>query len=382
MSNNFQELLSSPDISVRINAIKQFDDPSIPAKERANLFRLASEDVYYEIREAVAQMIHTQPINDVIESLLHDQVPQVRIATIKNSEKIRRAMNNDYILELMKDNVKDPVASVRCALADIIHQHTFLTAQTQNEKAQTDENLLETFTRTKLNDIFLQNGLLLDPNDDVRIAASNNYRYFISNLGFDFVFCRLYNSLHVMFIDSQWRIRTNAAELVFALSMLSETDYFDEYLYPFIEKFLLDSCQKVRDYTISSLPTLVEHFCMHENGEKDMTWLMKSLLVNLEKTYSKSDNFIYQQAYIYCLSELASYIPTQYLRNVLFLPMIRKLKATANNDNVIILILDTLLEFKDNIHPFQKTHELKPILDNLMINSTKTIQDRAKALLV
>lgn len=423
----------SNEIAKNISEIRGLESSTKSEQEKHNQIMRWVNDEYYEVRLELAGLLHLFPVKEAVEKLLNDPVPKVRIALIENSPQIRKSMDSDFILSALEKTLNDPIASVRISLANIVRNHIFFTSESVpslNKRIQSDETPLEAFARIKVDEPLLLKGLLLDPNDDVRMAAAGNYRHFVVSLGLDFVFIRLLNSLHLIFTDAQWRVRTIGAELVFGLAILSPPDFFDHYLYSFYERFLTDPCQKVREYAISALPTFVEHFCSlddassssndptsnsnensiisgndvksptnkqkglpffnsnygnadDEHEEKhQMRWLMKSLIVKIENTLTKEDNFINKQTYLLCLSELAGYIPIQFLRNTLFLPLLRTLKDSTQSDNVIILTLDILYDLRDSIHPFQKNRELKPILDRFLNSrSTDIIRERASKLL-
>lgn len=428
----------SNEITKNITEIRNLGSSNISDQEKHSQILKWVKDNYYEVRLELAGVIHLFPVKEAVEKLLNDPIPKVRIALIENSPQIRKSMDSDFILSALEKTLNDPIPSVRISLAKVIRNHLFFTSESVpslNKRVQSDETPLEAFVRIKIDEPLLHKGLLIDPSDDVRIAAAGNYRHFVVSLGLDFVFIRLLNSLHLIFTDSQWRVRTIGAELVFGLAILSPPDFFDHYLYSFYERFLTDPCQKVREYAISALPTFVEHFCSLDgtlNGDgtsanndyspnindetysasacdnknssnkqkgipfynnynnaddeheerHQMKWLMKSLIVKLENTLTKEDNFINKQTYLLCLSEIAGYIPIQFLRNTLFLPLIRILKDSTQSDNVIILTLDILYDLRDSIHPFQKNRELKPILDRFLNSrSTEVIKERAMRLL-
>ena len=430
----------SNEIAKNIAEIRNLESSPKSEQEKHNQIMKWVNDDYYEVRLELARLMHLFPLKEAVEKLLNDPVPKVRITLIENTPQIRKSMDSDFVLSALEKTLNDPIASVRIALANVVRNHLFFTSESVpslNKRIQSDETPLEAFARIKVDEPLLLKGLLVDPNDDVRMAAAGNYRHFVVSLGLDFVFIRLLNSLHLIFTDEQWRVRTIGAELVFGLAILSPPDFFDHYLYPFYERFITDPCQKVSEYAISALPTFVEHFCsldsstindnaspnndsasnnndgtvfkssndikslpskqkgVHfynntnysnaddEHEEKhQMRWLMKSLIVKLENTLTKEDNFINKQTYLLCLSELAGYIPIQFLRNTLFLPLLRTLKDSTQSDNVIILTLDILYDLRDSIHPFQKNRELKPILDRFLNSrSTDVIKERASKLL-
>lgn len=407
------------EIKEKIQAIKDLTNSCLSQQYFQAVINDGAKSFYHEVRRELALHMHEYPFPEIIQTLIRDKIPSVRIAIIQNSSQIRSEMGNDFIINLMKELITDPIPNVRIALANSIHDHIFLTSESTSSlnPGQSDENALELFVRTKIDDLFLFNGLLLDQSDDVRIAAARNYRYFVNTLGFDFVFVRLLNSLQIIFIDTQYRVRIIGAELVFALGIFSPSDFFDEFLFPFYLRFLTDSCQKVREFSVSALPSFIEHFCSNsknniqwkakqvDNTQKDenlfaeqiekmfqsrlqkdeevnMKWLMKSLVVKLEKALLADNNYINQQTYLMCLREIAPYVPTQFVRKTIFLPMIHFLKDPSISDSVIILTLDILYELRESIHPFQREKELKPVLQGF-VNSlaTPSIKTRAAKIL-
>ena len=115
------ELLSNEDISVRIDAVSKLGD--VDPSEREVIFNKVSEDFNHEVREAAANLICLCP--QCYQKYLSDPDPQVRIAIINNSVEIRKflGLQETTFLKSFDALVNDSVAEVRCALANILHQH-------------------------------------------------------------------------------------------------------------------------------------------------------------------------------------------------------------------------------------------------------------------
>ena len=388
------------DIKRKTLKLKNLENENISRKEKEEILEKLSNDKHYQVRKEVVLKLDIYPIKSIIDKLIKDPIPIVRIALINATFNIRKSMNSDFILDKLLDVIVDTDSKVRIALANVIHHHVFLTDDSKQLKPANDETQLETFVRIKLNERFLLGGLLLDPIDDVRMAAADNFRYFATKLSFDFIYLSLFDSIHLMMTDPQWRIRITSAELIYGFSMLSTIDFFEEYLYQFILRFLTDSCKKVRDYAIFGLPVIVEKFCydMNENDGKapnpikknekielgkmkNVNWFINTFLKRLEMSLINEDNLIYKQTFLLCLFELSDYIPLKFQRKVLFLPILKILKNTDECNNVIILALDILIELKDWIHPFQKKYEITPIANALSSNPYALIREHAKFLL-
>ena len=355
------EQLSNEDVAVRLEAVSKFDQVSetdLPA-----LFKKVSEDFNHQVREEAAEKILLYP--DAFKQFLSDPDPQIRITIVNQSVEIKnelikkgRLENPNYVTDCLKVLENDAVSEVRCALARVLYKHAGTEA--------TDAS--RTFVLTEIVPII--DKLLSDRNDDVRIAASLNIKEITIIFGFDFVFEQLYNSLHHMLTDTQWRVRNNAIELLFGLALVCSQEFFDNNLFPFLIQFLQDPFYKVRQFALNSLPTLAAKF-----GEE---WLKKKLVVAL-KDLAESQNYLRRETYLLAISGLVSFFPVQYQSNYVFQPMIRMLKD--NVYNVVLLAIELLSKHKDSIHPFRRQYELKPILEQLVENSPPTIKEQASALL-
>lgn len=349
------ELLSNEDISVRIDAVSKLGD--VDPSEREVIFNKVSEDFNHEVREAAANLICLCP--QCYQKYLSDPDPQVRIAIINNSVEIRKflGLQETTFLKSFDALVNDSVAEVRCALANILHQH-----------AKVDGEVSKDLVLDKI--VPLIDKLLSDRHDDVRVAASLNIKELTILFGYDFVFEKLYNSLHHMLTDTQWRVRNNAVDLLFGLALVCSSDFFDQNLFQFLMQFLKDPCNKVREFALSALPTLASHF-----GDN---WLRTKLITNLQEL-GQSQNFLHRETYLLSISALASFFPVQYQSNYVFQPMIRMLRDQVNN--VVLLAIELLSQHRESIHPFRRQYELKPILENLVETSPPTIKERANAFL-
>lgn len=355
------EQLSNEDVAVRLDAVSKFSEAN--ESDLKTLFEKVSQDFNHQVREEAAEKILLYP--EAFKTFLADPDPQVRITIVNKSVEIKKALiekgrleNPDFVIDNLQVLENDSVSEVRCALARILYKH----AGTEANDAS------RTFVLTKIVPII--DKLLSDRNDDVRIAASLNIKEITILLGFDFVFEQLYNSLHHMLTDTQWRVRNNAVELLFGLALVCSQEFFETNLFPFLIQFLQDPFYKVRQFALNSLPTLAGKF-----GEE---WLKKKLVVAL-KDLAESQNYLHRETYLLAISALVSFFPVQYQSNYVFQPMIRMLKD--NVYNVVLLAIELLSKHKDSIHPFRRQYELKPILEGLVENSNVTIKEQASALL-
>ncbi|OHS98288.1 HEAT repeat family protein [Tritrichomonas foetus] len=353
-SNQISEDLSNEDVSKRIEAVNNFSN--VPPEQREALFRRVTEDFNHEVREAAANKIYLCP--HMYTKFLADPDPQVRIAIINNSVLIRETQK-ESVLTALTSIVNDSVAEVRCALARVLYRHAEVKSDSDDNKSIVLANIVP-----------LVDKLLGDRHDDVRVAASLNIKQLTIQFGFDFVFEQLYNSLHHMLTDTQWRVRNNAVELLFGLALVCSAEFFDQNLFPFLNQFLKDPCNKVRQFALSALPTLASHF-----GDE---WLKTKLIDNLQEL-AQSQNFLHRETYLLCISELAGFFPVQYQSNYVFQPMIRMLRDPVQN--VVLLAIELLSKHRESIHPFRRQYELKPILESLDENSPPTTKERASLFL-
>ena len=361
MSQQTLDALSNEDVQVRLDAVAHFD--AIPPEARAAAFQKVTEDFNHEVRKKAAEKIDLCPSH--YKRFLEDPDPHVRIAIVARSVEIAKSLGNqqDVLVELEKKILKDSVPEVRCALASVLHEHAKVATSE-------DQSAHEAVLSSKI--VPLIDSLLKDQNDDVRVAASLNVKQLCIQFGFDFVFSQLYNPLHSMLTDTQWRVRNNAVELLFGLALVCTEEFFNNNLSQFLLHFLKDPCNQVRRFALSALPTLASHF-----GNE---WLKTKLIRDLEKNLAQSSNFTHKQTYLRCISALVSFFPVQYQSNYVFQPMIRMLKDHV--DNVVLLAIELLSQHREAIHPFRRQYELKPILESLLDNSqNSTIKERANAFL-
>lgn len=179
-----------------------------------------------------------------------------------------------------------------------------------------------------------------------------------------------------MFVHRQWRVRLIAIEIVFALSLKSEVRFFESNLFPYIKKFLVDPCSKIRDFSVKNLPALAKKF-----GE---TWLRDFLALKIKDLLGENSSFLYCETYLLALSNLAGLFLPLDQPSFVFQPMIKMLKESGNSHsyNVVILSMDLLKIHFKSIHPFRVRYELKPTLEKLSTDSNeKTIRERALAFL-
>jgi len=354
MAEAILQALDSDSLDRKLQSVSNLQ--SVPADKLEMIFKKISEDFNHEVRECAAKQITLYP--KVYKDYLADPDPKVRVAIVDNSVQIRKALNDEGILDSLNELSSDSVAEVRVAVARVIHQHAKVILGEEGKR----------ITLAKV--VPLIDTLLGDRSDDVRVAASQNIKDLTILFGFDFVFEQLYTSLHHMLTDTQWRVRNNAIEILFGLALACKADFFDANLFPFLTQFLRDPCNKVRAFAVEGLPALAKHF-----GDE---WL-KTKLISALQELADSPNFLYRETYLQSISVLANFFPVQYQSNYVFQPMIRMLRDPVHN--VVLLAIELLSEHRESIHPFRRQHELKPILESLVENSPQTIKERSNAFL-
>jgi hypothetical protein len=355
MADALLEALNADDIEVRLDAVSRLDSISPDAREP--LFKKIATDLRHEVREAAAQRIALSP--SMFTLFLVDPDPQVRVAIINNSIPVRCYFpSSDTVFGRLTESVRDPSVEVRCALARMLHQHAKLDIA-GNSLAFVLKHIVP-----------LVEKLLIDQNDDVRIAASATVKELTIQFGFDFIFEHLRPGLQAMLTDLQWRVRNIPVELLFNLSLVCSAELFEGMLFDFVMAFLKDPCYRVRRFALAALPNLAQRF-----GPE---WL-KTTLVNKLKEMEDSTNFIHRQTYMLAVSSLMNFFPVQYQSNYVFQSLIRKLHDPVHN--VVLLALELLQEHRDELHPFRVQNELKPVLDGLIENrlTPSTTRERAEA---
>lgn len=349
-----EELLQNEDINKQIDGVKKIAEAS--PSDRKELLQKVSKMFNHEIREVAATQIEQSPSEYIL--FLTDPDPHVRIAIIQNSIKLRKSEKD--ILNKLKSVTNDPISEVRCSFAQILYQHAIF----KDESGKIDEK--------SLNEIILPCliSLLKDKNDDVKIMASQNLEPLIIEFGFDFIFNKLFESLQKMLVDPQWRVRRFAIHILFELSLVCNEEYFNKNLFPLLVKFLRDPCFALRKFSCSKLGSLASNF-----GDK---WLKGPLATELLKL-ADSSNFLERETYLYCISELSDFFSGEYQADFVFEPMIKMLRDPIQN--VVLLAIEELYKHQNDIHPFRKQYELKPILEKLTESSPPSTQAKATQLL-
>jgi hypothetical protein len=347
--------LAKDDVIVRIHTVSKFD--SLPPRSLPELFSRVSDDLSREVRQAAAKQIFLCPI--AFERYLVDLDPQVQITVILNSVEIRRKHPDPSLVIsrlTTQQFIRGAPNEVRYAIARVLTGHAQVDPPEQSRALSVEKivPVIEFFSK--------------ELNDDLRVATSASVKEFAKLFGVDFIFEHLHGTLHRMITDSQWRVRFNAVELLLALAVVSTVDFFNQNLYQFLGIFLKDPCDQVRQFTLSGLPNLVERF--------GTEWLTQNLVVILQEL-AKSQNFLHREVYLLAVSSLIMYFPEQYRSNYAFQPMIRMLKDPVNN--VVAAALVLLSEQIQEIHPFRKQYELRPIVEALAADAPPTIRDLARA---
>lgn len=347
--------LQSPDLKSRIDAVENFE--KVPENNLKVLFETVLKDFHREVRQAAARQIHLFPSK--FEDFINDPDPEVKIIAISNSLKV--VQQNDFkgIVKKLALLINDPISSVKCAVAKVL-----------------PELVEKDTTKTILADVIsIAKEFLNSNDDDLKIESAKIVQRLTKTYGFDYLFEKLSEPLNYILVDSQWRVRKIGWELIIALSLQVDEQFFSENLLKYLTHFLKDECYQMRKFTISYLPALVDHF-----KEK---WLTDSFTPILQNEFQKSPNFLDRETYLFSVSTLASQFPVEFQSNCVFQPMIRMLKEGETNKcyNVVLLAMDLLKKDYKSIHPFRLKYELKPILDNLAKISEKTIANRASSFL-
>jgi HEAT repeat protein len=348
------DALAKEDLSSRLDAVQKFDSAEITPESLPDLFSKFSECMMREVRQAAAQRIALCP--SAFETYLHDLDPQVQIIVIGKSLAIRPSHPDPaLVLSLLTDQlfIRNSPTEVRYAVARVLARHAAL----DPDRALVVQKIIPVI------DLLIRDG-----QDDVRVATASNVKELAKEFGLEFIFEHCHATLHLMLTDSQWRLRSNAVEILFGLAIVSTQEFFDEQLFQLLLGFLRDPCDRVRQFTLTGLPNLVERF-----GPE---WLQTKLVRNLQEL-ALSPNFLHRQAYLLAISSLVNYFPEQYRSNFVFQPMIRLLKDEVNNVVAVALIL--LSEQLDAIHPFRRQYELRPILEALAADAPPTVRDIARA---
>jgi hypothetical protein len=355
MLDDLKRDLESDQVTTRLEAVNRFEQ--VELAERFGLFDHVLGNSHHEVRESAATSIMLCP--SIYEKYLTDQDPEVRITIIEKSLEIRFALSaHDPVISNLTTLASDPVIDVRCALARVLHRHA--TAEFDGDSRQ--------FTLQRI--CPLLQFLLSDAHDDVRIAASFNLIKFAAFFGFDFVFERLYEHLHLLLTDIQWRVLNNGLQIVFGLGLICTPPYFDENLMVFLRKYLIHSCRKTCFFALSSLPALAKHL--------GLEWLAQSLIPELVKLWN-SPNFLHRQTYLMGISAVVAFFPVECRSKFVFQPMVRALRDPVAN--VVILALDLLWRHREAIHPFRRQQEMRPILEGMFEHSSHTVSEKANALL-
>jgi hypothetical protein len=308
---------------------------------------------------AAAQLILLCPV--AYQHFLSDQDPKVQTVIATASVEIRRLHPDpgSVIAVFTNPNYFRSVApDVRYAIASVLADHAKLEERPAADKTLTDliVPVIEQFIR--------------DPEDSVRVSVSASVKEIAKVFGIEFVISALTKPFHRMLFDPQWRVRLNAIELLFGLSVISSLAFFSENLVSFIIDFLKDPISRVRLFTLSGLPSLVDKF--------GTPWLTTRLIPQLEEL-GASPNYLHREIYLMSLSKLAKYFPERRKGNLLFRPLVRLLADSVNS--VIVLALVIFSEHSAQLHPFRVQVELRPIIEGLVAGGASTVKELAKVFL-
>jgi hypothetical protein len=355
MAEALRHALASPDLDERLEGVsklREADPASLP-----DLFDIILEHPHAAVRIAAAELVTLCP--SIYVKFLSDLTPAVRISIIERSVEIRALLpNSEQVLADLSSLVADPVVSVRCALAVALRAHTTVDVP-ENPEAAFLSNIAP---------IIL--ALLGDTNDDVRIAASINLGDLVGVFEFDFIFVQLYEQIRSILTDMQWRVRRHGYRLLCCLSLVCSARYFNLNIMPFVVKALCDNSSQIRLFAISQLPFLVQQFREQ--------WLMESLVPRLQELNTPS-NFLWRQTYLLSLIALIDWFQPERRSQFVFQPIIRALRDPVAS--VVLLAIDLLSTHITEIHPFRRSAEIKPILENIFVDASQTIVEKANALL-
>jgi HEAT repeat protein len=356
MTESWQQALQAEDVNTRATTVSQLGN--VPAELREPLFQIVAADTCKEIRLAAAQLILLCPT--AYQYFLGDQDPKVQTVIAASSVEIRRLHPDpaSVIAVFTNANYYQAVATgVRYAIASVLAEHAKLEPRPAADKTLAlIVPVIERFIR--------------DPEDSVRVAVSTSVKEIAKVFGIEFVISGLTTPFHRMLYDPQWRVRLNAIELLFGLSVTSSLAFFSENLVAFIKDFLKDPISRVRLFTLSGLPTLVDRF--------GTGWLTTRLLPELEEL-AASPNYLHRETFVMSLSKLAKYFPERRLGNLLFRPLIKLLTDGVNS--VVVLALVILSEHSAKLHPFRVQVELRPIVEGLVAGGAPTVKEVAKIFL-
>jgi hypothetical protein len=190
------------------------------------------------------------------------------------------------------------------------------------------------------------------------------------SFGIEFVLSTLHAPYQAMLVDSQWRVRLNAIEILFGLAVVSTESFFNDNVFLLIVHFLRDPASSVRQFTQSGLPALVNRF--------GNAWLTTKLLPHLEELGS-SPNYLHREVFAFTLWRLAKYFPERRIANYLFRPVMRLLKDDVNS--VVIIALRVLADHSAKMHPFLVQCDLRPLLESLVAGGAPTTKELATAFL-
>jgi hypothetical protein len=344
-------------VNTRAATVSQLGN--VPAELREPLFRIVAGDTCKEIRIAATQLILLCPI--AYQHFLGDQDPKVQTVIAASSVEIRRLHPDpaSVIAVITNPNYFTAVApEVRYAIASVLGDHAKLEERPSADKTLTD-HIVPVIEK-----------LIRDAEDSVRVAVSTSVKEIAKAFGIEFVISGLTKPFHRMLFDPQWRVRLNAIELLFGLSVISSLAFFSENLVSFIIDFLKDPISRVRLFALSGLPTLVDKF--------GASWLTTRLIPQLEEL-GASPNYLHREVYLMSISKLAKYCPERRRGNLLFRPLMRMLTDGVNS--VVVLALVILSEHSAQLHPFRVQVELRPIVDGLVAGGPPTVKELAKVFL-
>jgi hypothetical protein len=212
----------------------------------------------------------------------------------------------------------------------------------------------------------LMEQFIKDPEDDVRAAAAAATLGFARYFGVEFVLIKMQSIFRRMLVDTQWRVKISTIEILYAISVVSSLEFFEQNIFQVLIVYIQDSVSRVSHYVMTGLPLLAERF--------GVEWLTEKLMPQLVPLRD-SRNYVQREVFLMAIAGLAKYFPERYRANYVYQPMIKMLRDGVNS--VVLTALSVLVEHLHAIHPFRMQCELQPLIESLAKTAPPTVRELA-----
>lgn len=351
------QLLMKDDIdSVKIKAIESslklfpaFTKQEINESLLPTLKNVDPENKSWRIRYGLAEVLPTvcnyvdkeivkrDILNQFVEFLKDNEQEVKSIAVLKLPEiceKIPEKLIIDTLVPLLKNLTVDPSQHVRQSVAQIL---------VKIAKLLSTENLIENF-------IPLINKAYKDEALDVRLTVISTFGLFHQMMGAENVKLHLIPLILEASAEKNWRSRLAVVEYLPKLCKEIGYELFKSDLEEFINSFLMDHFNAIREQTLLNYINLCEIFGYPR---------IKSMVTSGLEGLAKSSNYLFRITALHGIVKLKDVIPIQDL-NIMYSNFTGKMIGDKVA-NVRLNVIKTFIGLKDKWKDSEKKNHIKAL---------------------